>query len=88
MFTFFLHIVLSERPIFRYCPREQWAVNNLVISLHCFLFKASRSLDSFSKGPSTKSFICQEGESHSQITKKEPSTTFFMPVDMLEQWLD
>jgi hypothetical protein len=32
--------------------------NNPVTSLHCFLSKASKSVDSFSEGPSTKIFDC------------------------------
>jgi hypothetical protein len=44
----FLHSALSEGPIICRCRiRVQWPVNNTVINLHCFLFKASRSLDRF-----------------------------------------
>jgi hypothetical protein len=61
-FTTYVYSVIREAHLCRCRLRAQWSVNNLVTSLHCFLFKASRSLDSVSEGSSIPAF----GVLHSQ----------------------
>jgi hypothetical protein len=44
--------------ICRFRLNVQWPVNNPVVSLHCFLSKAMRSLHSLSEGLPMKTFDC------------------------------